>query len=240
MHVTNYVSQTAHRLALEKGILAMPNPKLGKTLPDVTVQLIKSFFKGDEHSHIMPGKKDYLSIRKNVHKQKHLLLCKLKELFINFKTKNPEIKIGFSRFCTFQPKWCFTVSASGTHSVCVCSIHQNLKLLLHPLSVTHKELFPYIVCNLSNKHCMTRKCARCPATMNALVEKICDLIGDFEDDDEVEFDQWTTTDRSNLTHSKEEVYKEIWVIIFCLHKKCTNIAMKILKVYISFISHQKI
>ena len=38
----------------------MPNPKLGKVLPDVTVQLVKSFYEDDECSHIIFGKKDYV------------------------------------------------------------------------------------------------------------------------------------------------------------------------------------
>ncbi|XP_065641932.1 uncharacterized protein LOC124811981 [Hydra vulgaris] len=129
LHVTNYVARSARKLTLEKGVLIMPNPKLGKALPDVTVQLVKTFYEDDEHSHIMPGKKDYVSIKKNILMQKRLLLCNLKELFVAFKTKNPEIKIGFSRFCTLRPKWCITVGASGAHSVCICAIHQNLKLL---------------------------------------------------------------------------------------------------------------
>ena len=98
------------------------------------------------------------------------------------------------------------------HSVCVCAIHQNLKLLLHPLGVTYKELLPYIVCDMTNKDFMMRKCERCPATMNALVEKLYSLIGEFEDGDEVEFDQWTTTDRSNLTHNKEPVSEYIELV----------------------------
>ena len=138
MYVTNYVARTACRLALEKEILAMPNPKLGKTLPGVTVQLVNSLFKYDEHSYFFF----------------FLHLCNLKELFVTFKTKNPEIKKGFSRFCTLRPKCCIIVGASLTHSVCVCSIHQNLKLLLHPLGVVYKELFPYDVCNLNDKKCM--------------------------------------------------------------------------------------
>nr|XP_047122569.1 uncharacterized protein LOC124806053 [Hydra vulgaris] len=184
----------------------MPSPKLGKVLPNVTVQLVKTFYEHDEHSRIMPGKKGYVSIKKNVHMQKRLLLCNLKELFVAFKCKNPEIKIGFSRFCTLRPKWCITVGASGTHSVCVCAIHQNLKLLLYPLGVTYKELLPYIVCDITNKDCMMRKC---PATMNALVEKLYDILGEFEDGDEIEFDQWTTTNRSNLTHNKDPVFEYI-------------------------------
>lgn len=160
----------------------------------------------------MPGKKDYVSIKKNVHVQKRLLLCNLKELYAAFRNKNPEVIVGFSRFCTLRPKWCITVGASGTHSVCVCSIHQNLKLLLHPVGVTYKDLFPYIVCEVNNKDCMMRKCCNCPTTTDALVEKLNELIGEFEDDDEIEFDQWTTTDRSNLTHHKEPVSEYVELV----------------------------
>ena len=50
----------------------------------------------------MPGKKDYLSISKGIHKQKRLILCNLKELYAAFKKKYPDIKIGFSKFCTLH------------------------------------------------------------------------------------------------------------------------------------------
>nr|XP_047135902.1 uncharacterized protein LOC124813204 [Hydra vulgaris] len=184
----------------------MPNPKLGKALPDVTVQLVKTFYKDDEHSRVMPGKKDYISIKKNVHMQKRLLLCHLKELFVAFKTKNPEIEIEFSRFCTLRPKWCITVGASGTHTVYVCAIHQNLKLLLHPLGVSYKKLLPYIVCDITNKDCMMRKCEKCLAKSQALyprsrkedMNEATELfLGDFSENfkfvvqDEVQSFHWT-------------------------------------------------
>nr|XP_047130328.1 uncharacterized protein LOC124810114 [Hydra vulgaris] len=104
LHVTNYVARTAGKLTLEKGNLTKPNPELGKALPDVTVQLVKTFSEDNEHSRLMPCKKEYVSIKKNVYMQKRLLLCNLKELFVAFKTKSPKIKIGFSRFCTLRPK----------------------------------------------------------------------------------------------------------------------------------------
>ena len=67
----------------------------------------------------MPGIKDYVSVSKNVHKQKRLILCNLKELYATFCEKYPELKIGFSKFCSLRPKWCVPVSSKGTHSVCV-------------------------------------------------------------------------------------------------------------------------
>ena len=62
--------------------------------------------------------------------QKCLLLCTLKELYELFKKEHVTESIGFSTFAKLRPKnWVFAGS-SGTHSVCVCSIHQNVKLLI--------------------------------------------------------------------------------------------------------------
>ena len=84
----------------------------------------------------MPGTKDYMSLGKKVHKQKQLLLCNLNELYAAFKEKHPNSKIGFSKFCSLQPKWCVTVSASGTRSICVCTSHQKTKLIVDSFTST--------------------------------------------------------------------------------------------------------
>ena len=48
--------------------MAKPAPKKGKTLPQETLNLVQSFYEGDEYSRQMPGKKDYVSIGQNLHK----------------------------------------------------------------------------------------------------------------------------------------------------------------------------
>lgn len=82
----------------------------------------------------MPGKKDFISIRNDdgikVHTQKRLVLCNLKELYKIFNSRYPERKIGFSSFASLRPKYCILAGGSGTHTVCVCSIHQNIKLMI--------------------------------------------------------------------------------------------------------------
>ena len=62
--------------------------------------------------------------------QKCLLLSTLKELHISFKEQNPDTIKGFSSFARLKPKCCLLAGSSGTHMVCVCSIHQNVKLLI--------------------------------------------------------------------------------------------------------------
>ena len=62
---------------------------------------VTAFYKSEEISRTMPGKKDFLSVVKDgkkLHAQKHLILCNLKEAYQKFKEKSPVRKIGFSKF----------------------------------------------------------------------------------------------------------------------------------------------
>ena len=111
----------------------------------------------------MPGKKYYVSVQKNIHEQKHLLLCNLSELYSNFKQGFPKVKISFSRFCSLRPKWCITVGSSGAHSVCVCAIHQNVKLMLDAVKLSKSyKLIQLTVCDQNNAACMLQRHDDCP------------------------------------------------------------------------------
>ncbi|MCG8624127.1 MAG: hypothetical protein MJE68_19305, partial [Proteobacteria bacterium] len=122
----------------------------------------QSFYESDESSHLMPGMKDFVSIKqpdgKRVHIQKRLILSNLRELYLNFKEKHPAASIGFSKFAELRPKHCILAGASGTHSVCVCTIHQNVKLMLHALKLpspftTYQECLAWLTCNPATPGC---------------------------------------------------------------------------------------
>ena len=151
--VSEYLIRTAPELKKVGEILAKPVPKKGKTLPQETLDLFWSFYEDDEYSRQMPGKKDYVSISWNVHKQKQLFPCNLSELYSTFRDKYPNIKIRFSNFCTLRPKWCVLAGSSDTHSVCICSTHQNAVLLVDAIDweYTYKDLLKKIVCEPDNK-----------------------------------------------------------------------------------------
>jgi hypothetical protein len=105
---------------MDQGIMSSPNSKTGKSLNDVTVEVVKSFCNSDEVSRVMPSKKDYISIEVSgvkIHEQKRLLLCNLKELYPHFKNSHPGIKVGFLKFASLCPRNCIMAGASGTHSV---------------------------------------------------------------------------------------------------------------------------
>ena len=65
----------------------------------------------------------------------------MKEAYSLFKKAAANLKIGFLKFAALRPKNCILPGAPGTHSVCVCSIHQNMKLMIEGahLSVATKD-----------------------------------------------------------------------------------------------------
>ena len=126
--VTEYQVRESRKILESKGILSKPDAKRGSSLSDEIIKDVQLFYEDDEYSRMMPGKKDCVSIGRNIHRQKRLLLCNLNELYTAFKAKHPNHKIGLSKFCALRPKWCVTVASSGSHTVCVCTIHQNTTL----------------------------------------------------------------------------------------------------------------
>ena len=93
----------------------------------------------------MPEEKDNVSVSKGVHKQNFATcksLCNLQELYTAFKEKHPNVNIGFSKFCALRPKWCVIAGSKMTHSVCICSTHQNVVLLVDAMywDLIYKDL----------------------------------------------------------------------------------------------------
>ena len=68
------------------------------------------------------------------------ILCTLQELYNTFKEKHPNVNIVFSKLCALRPKWCVLAGSEITHSVWVCSAHQNFVLLVDAMDwdLTHK------------------------------------------------------------------------------------------------------
>ena len=79
-HVAKYFNVSEHmvcearKLAREKGIQALLDPKRGKCLSKEVENSVKLFYENDEYLWLMPGAKDYVSVTRNVHQQKHQLL----------------------------------------------------------------------------------------------------------------------------------------------------------------------
>ena len=117
------MARQTRRLVEEKGIMTSPNPRQGRTLPAEVAEKKVYFFCRDEISRLMPGKKDYVTIREGGEKkqvQKRFILCSLKEAYSVFKKAGANLKIGFSKSAALRPKNCVLPGAPGTRSVCVC------------------------------------------------------------------------------------------------------------------------
>lgn len=209
--VSNYMARKVKELVKNQGILSNPNPKHGCGLPLMTVNLVKDFYELDDISRIMPGKKDFVSVRqgdKRVHLQKRLLLSNLKELYQQFKEEYPMEKIGFSKFAELRPQQCVLAGASGTHAVCVCTIHQNVKLMMIGGKIAEQSteddisLKEYghclarIICNPPQPDCYFQICSSCPG-ISGLKEHLHELM-DSNMIEAVQYKQWISTDRSTL------------------------------------------
>ena len=96
--VSNFMAQTAKKLVGEKGILSTPNPKPSHSITQTKVDLVVRFYESGESSWLKQPD------GKRVHIQKRLTLSNLRELYQNFKEKNPAASNGFSKFAELQPK----------------------------------------------------------------------------------------------------------------------------------------
>ncbi|KAE8740460.1 hypothetical protein FOCC_FOCC014027 [Frankliniella occidentalis] len=213
---SRYLIIKSRKLREDYGILSEPAPVHRKKISQETRLAVQEYYERDDVSRMMPGKKDCVSVARNVHKQKRLLLLNLNELYQQF-LKDTELKIGLSFFCSLKPKWCVYAGAAGTHNVCVCLIHQNLKLLLHSLpgNIDFKSMIDELVCDKDSRVCRLRLCSQCPnheQIMDVLTQKILtylEIIPTAEDtdteeeinavmNDVVEYQQWVSTDRAEL------------------------------------------
>ena len=203
--VSEYLAQQSKKLVEERGILSLPGPSRRPSLSPETFTTVCNFYESDEISRVMPGKKDFVSVKKEgkrEHFQKRLVLSDLKQVYREFKEKFPNYKIGFSKFAELRPKHCVLAGASGTHSVCVCTIHQNVKLMSLVQEMQIPELPTYhhclgkTMCNPPHPRCYLGECDACPK-IEILKE---DLLNHFDEIDveQIVYKQWVSTDRSTL------------------------------------------
>ena len=198
--VSQYLIQKSRDFAKGNGVLYLTLLKKDKSVSHEMKEEIVLCYEDDKISRIIPRKKDYVSIGRNIHTQKSLL-ANLKELHPISKSKYPPRQIGFSKFCSLHPKWCVLPGSSGTHSVCACTHHQNMKLILAPLGVSHTELCEFLICDINSKVCILHRCPNCPENTEMLESKLYELTGHYDDETVIEFNQWASTDSANLIPS---------------------------------------
>lgn len=109
-----------------------------------------------------------------------------------------------------RPKECIFAGACGTHSICVCKIHENTKLLIAGANITelvaddenisflktYKTMLSSMVCDTKTLSCFLGCCKSCPG-VSPLIEKLDRL---FENNciTKISYNSWTSTDRTSL------------------------------------------
>ncbi|KAH9374681.1 hypothetical protein HPB48_000154 [Haemaphysalis longicornis] len=159
-------ARDAVKLRSESGVLSVPPRRKGRPLSEEIKEAVRKFYEDDAVSYCLPGKKDVIRGH-----QKRLLLMNLRELHEEWK-KTSQFKCGFSSFASLRPPHCVLAGGSGTHTVCVCLEHQNIKLMLHAagINTTTQEILTKTVCDLDNEACMVNKCASCPGNSGVELE----------------------------------------------------------------------
>lgn len=218
-NVSEYTARKAKELVTEKGILAMPEPRKGHPLNENVIDLVKNFYQNSEYARVMPGAKDKVSISKNQYMQKVLLLGNLNELYAAFKFEHPTVKIGLTKFCMLRPKWCVLAGSAGTHFVCVCTIHENVSLLLHACSIEehYSELIGKLVCAKDSRDCMLRHCSDCPSSEN-LKSFIKEKFEEWDPSDEVTYSSWISTDRTQQVQFTVTLEEYLDILVTSLEK----------------------
>lgn len=185
-----------------------PEKKKGRKLAECIVIAVKEFYMSDFASRILPGMKDCLTIKLNnkqkIKIQKRLLLSNLKDLHAEFRKKCPDSKLSVSKFTTLRPLECIPVGQSGSHNVCVCRTHQNIRLKLRGIhlqlrikgfefSETYHDFIEQSLCEEPTSACYMLTCKSCPGG-DPVVQKLRNLF-EVYNVTKVRFSQWLSTDR---------------------------------------------
>src|ERR1051325_4872724 len=75
----------------------------------------------------------------------------------------------YSKFAELRLKECILAGASGTHAVCVCTIHKNMKLMFQGAKLeelvdrySYRDCFAETLCNPLRIQCFLAECTECP------------------------------------------------------------------------------
>lgn len=219
-NVSIRMAKKARDLRDQCGILATPKPKKGKSLPESTINKVLEYYDSDTNSRVLPNKKDVVKIKKDdriIHVPKRLLLFDIKILFRNFKEENKETQISFTKFAELRPKWCVVAGARGTHSVCVCTIHQNFKAMFDASNLVEltKELshqlhefrdcIKYCLCRNPKPECYLRTCEKCPKLLD-FEEYVTSVLLN-NDVENIIYSIWVATDKCTLKKECHDVYE---------------------------------
>ena len=134
-------------------------------------KLVLEFYQRDDISQQEPGKNDVVVTRSpsgsKVKKQKRHLQMSVMEAYFIWKSENPTIKMGKSKFAQICPPF-VQLTSQLPRNVCVCQYHANFILLLDALHRYDQVIPKYsedftsiVVCDQPGEDCWKNVCAHC-------------------------------------------------------------------------------
>lgn len=200
---TAYLVAKSRRFRKEHGILPeIPHCSKGKSITNLISEEVINFYLNDDISRIMPGQSNVISVRQpngeKCLKPKRLILGNLREIYNIYKEEG-HTHIGFSTFAKLRPKQCIIAGSSGTHSVCVCTYHQNPALMIGSLGkkeLNVSNMIKIAVCSVDSSNCMLGYCRDCSGKKG--ISDYLYSMDEVQTIDSVTYRKWTSTDRSTL------------------------------------------
>lgn len=182
-NVSYHMAQKTKDMVKSNGILFNISKKPGtRTLPDRTIEMVKTFYRSDEISRACSGMRDYIMHSEKGERvtiQRRMILVNLREAYEIFKSKYENEKVGFSKFASIRPPECvLAMEKYGTHTTCVCCYHQNVKLTIDSLkqngvlaNLSHyRDYIELMLCNEDKRtsNCHLNSCEICPGRKDAV------------------------------------------------------------------------
>ena len=188
------------------GVLGTIKRKVYSIHSNEVRESVTQYYRDENNSRICSGIKDCISVKNPITNiteklQKRLLMYDLKDLYNNWVEEEYEQhfkdqrKPGFSIFASLRPKECISAGAPGTHTICVCPIHQNVKLKLSAINknLAYRVILNDCVCSTDWSDCMLHLCKNCPGKAEIL--KILESSS-CEDVSEIEYHNWVNNAES--------------------------------------------
>lgn len=87
----------------------------------------------------------------------------------------------FSFFAALRPSQCLTADDPGSHNICVCAQHENIKLKLDAWDkkLKYRDLLDVAVCGASDIKCMLHQCKKCPGVLK--MKEIAESVSSFSE-----------------------------------------------------------
>ena len=200
----------------------------GAALSDDTKRLVHEFYQNSDISWQAPGRKDRVIIRERTKEgekvkrteQVRFMLMSLREAHSKFKDEHPSLKIGLTKFCEVRPTH-VKLFDQIPHQVCVCSYHENVRLLLvalkdqTALSTDFSGFIDQVTCDSTSKECMSGKCSECKDAIDKFAPDNSSSIAHYQ--------QWRSVDnrmeKVDIRGTVEECFLELKVQVcpFLLH-----------------------